>query len=537
MVRVTAGIPDGRSVDLPGREPPARDIVELVRDACQADPGRAALVFEDGVSLSRGQLWAGIESFAGYLSSRVEPGDRVAVMMPNRAEFMITWLAVAACRGILVALNPAARSHDAGHVLRDSSARVAVTDAVHAALFTGLQPDCPELAEIIVAADGEPDGLSAYTGPSRPVRPVEARGDLTNIFYTSGTTGPPKGCAVGHDYWIRFADLMESMYGISAADRMICCLQFFYNDPPWMLLLALQAGTTMVAMRKFSVSRYWPVVREHDVTVLFGIASTASLLLKAPVTAQDQEHRVRLSIQVGIPAPLHQELVDRWGVPWVEAYGLTETGVIVATPADRAAAMIGSGAIGLPCPGADVRVQLPDGTEAPDGTPGEIVVRAPGLMRGYLNKADATAETFRGGWLHTGDLGRRDAAGYLYFAGRIKDVIRRAGENVAAAEVETVLRSHPAVLEVAAVPVADELLGEEVKVHILLGDGHSPGSVPAAELIAFSADRLARYKVPRYVEYRAGDFDRTPSMRVKKESLDRSAQPGRVWDRVAELNW
>jgi carnitine-CoA ligase len=158
-------------------------------------------------------------------------------------------------------------------------------------------------------------------------------------------------------------------------------------------------------------------------------------------------------------------------------------------------------------------------------------------MRGYLNKADATAETFRGGWLHTGDLGRRDAAGYLYFAGRIKDVIRRAGENVAAAEVETVLRSHPAVLEVAAVPVADELLGEEVKVHILLGDGHSPGSVPAAELIAFSADRLARYKVPRYVEYRAGDFDRTPSMRVKKESLDRSAQPGRVWDRVAELNW
>jgi crotonobetaine/carnitine-CoA ligase len=220
----------------------------------------------------------------------------------------------------------------------------------------------------------------------------------------------------------------------------------------------------------------------------------------------------------------------------VEAYGLTETGVIVAAPVGQASQLIGSGSIGLPCPGADVRILHPDGTEAADGQPGEIVVRAPGLMRGYLNKPQETAETFRGGWLHTGDLGRRDAAGYLYFAGRIKDVIRRAGENIAAAEVETVLRSHPGVLEVAAVPVPDDLLGEEVKVHVLLGAGQSPASVPPAELIEFSTARLARYKVPRYVEYRTEDFDRTPSMRVKKESLDRSADPGRVWDRSAELS-
>jgi crotonobetaine/carnitine-CoA ligase len=516
---------------------PDRDLVEVVRAACRADPDRPALIFEDGVRVSRARLWAEIESFAGYLSSRIGPGDRVAVMMPNRAEFMVTWLAVAACRGILVALNPAARSHDAGHVLRDSAARAAVVDAAHAELFRALQPDCPELAEIIVAADDEPGGLSAYAGPGIPDRPAAARGDLTNIFYTSGTTGPPKGCAVGHDYWIRFAELMAELYGITAADRMICCLQFFYNDPPWMLLLALQAGTSMVAMRRFSVSRYWPVVRDNDVTVLFGIASTASLLLKAPARADDRSHKVRLSIHVGIPAPLHRDLVERWGVPWVEAYGLTETGVIVSAPVAEADELIGSGSIGVPCPGADVRVIGPDGTEAAGEQPGEIVVRAPGLMRGYLNRPEVTAETFRDGWLHTGDLGRRGASGHLYFVGRIKDVIRRGGENIAAAEVETVLRSHPGVLEVAAVPVPDELLGEEVKVHVLLGAGHTPESVPPAELIAFSADRLARYKVPRFVEYRAEDFDRTPSMRVKKECLDRSAEPGRVWDRSAQLSW
>ena len=522
---------------MPGTGLPVRDLIEVVQDACLAGPDIPALIFEDGLEVSRARLWADIESFGGYLQSRIEPGDRVAIIMPNRAEFMVAWLAVVACRGILVALNPAVRSHDAGHVLRDSAARIVIVDSDRAALISELQPDCPGLAEIIVATDDEPGGLSGYAAPGMAERPAEARGDLTNIFYTSGTTGPPKGCAVGHDYWIRFASLMAGLYDITPADRMICCLQFFYNDPPRMLLLALQAGTSMVAMRRFSVSRYWNVVREHDVTVLFGIASTASLLLKAPPSDDDKTHKVRLSIQVGIPAPLHQALVDRWGVPWVEAYGLTETGVIVSVPVGQAEQMIGSGSIGVPCPGADVRVLNPDGSPADTDQPGEIAVRAPGLMRGYLGRPEATAETFRGGWLHTGDLGRRDAAGYLYFLGRIKDVIRRAGENIAAAEVETVLRSHPGVLEVAAVPVPDELLGEELKVHILLGNGHSPQSVPPAELIEFSAERLARFKVPRFVEYRVQDFDRTPSMRVKKESLDRSAAPGRVWDRAAELNW
>lgn len=514
------------------------DVLDLVRSACLRSPDLPALIFEDGVVVTRSQLWEEARSFAGYLAERVAPGDRVAIVMPSRAEFMITWLAVIMCRAVLVPLNPAARSHDAGHILRDSAARIVVAGPDQEQLIRDLQPDCPDLQEIAVCGEPEPSGLAAYHGTPPSDRPPEAARDATNIYYTSGTTGPPKGCIVDHEYWTRFATLIASVYGIGSSDRMLCCLQFFYNDPPWQLLAALQAETSLVVMRRFSVSRYWPVVREHKVTVLYGIASTASLLLKAPSSDLDRQHQVRLAIHVGIPAPLHAELVERWGAPWVEAYGLTETGVITATPVDRANEVVGSGSIGLPCPGADVRILDVDGAEVPAGQPGEIVVRAPGLMRGYLNRPDATEEAFRGNWLHTGDLGRQDENGWLYFVGRMKDIIRRAGENIAAAEVENVLRSHPKVLEVAAVPAPDELRGEEVKVHVLLTAGETPESVPPDELILFGEARLARHKLPRYVEYRAADFERTPSMRVKKDGLDRSfGDSARVWDRVSSLGW
>ncbi len=514
------------------------DLLDAVRAACCTEPGKPALIFDDGVAVTRAQLWSQAESFAGYLQQRIEPGERVAIMMPNRAEFMIAWLAVVAARGVLVPLNPTLRSYDAGHILRDSAARVAIADPEHETLFRDLHAGCPDLEHLVVARDREPGGLAPFRGQWSARRPPEAAGDITNVYYTSGTTGPPKGCMVDHEYWLRFAALITDLYQFTSSDRMLCCLQFFYNDPPWQLLLSLIAGAPLVAMRRFSVSRYWDVVRDNQVTVLFGIAATASLLLKSPPGKRDRDHGVRLAIHVGIPAKIHAELVKRWGVPWVEAYGLTETGVIVAMPLAHADEMTGSGSIGLPCPGADVRVVDPQGENTRDGETGEIVVRGPGLMRGYLNGPEATAETFRGGWLHTGDLGRGDSRGFLFFQGRIKDIIRRMGENIAATEVENVLRSHPKILEAAAVPAPDELRGEEVKVHVLLTDGETAASCPPDELIAFCAERLARYKVPRFIEFRAEDFDRTPSMRVKKQQLDRSAgDRARVWDREEQLGW
>jgi carnitine-CoA ligase len=522
---------DPSAQDLPA------DIVTLAREALDREPQGPVFIFEDGLVVNRERFRTAVEAFAGYLRERVEPGDRVLIMLENRTEFMVAWLAANTCGAALVSLNASAGEHDAGHVVRDSAAKLAVCGEAHAELIRRVGG---EGLDIVVVSGEEPDGLAPYRADSGPLRleDVEADPDaITNVYYTSGTTGLPKGCMVGHDYWLRFVELYLGLYGLGPEDRLLCCLQFFYNDPPWLFLASLRAGVPLVTMRRFSVSRFWSVVAEHGVTRLFSLAAIPALLLKAEPREKERRHRVKFALHVGIPAQLHAEFVERWSFPWVEGYGLTESGLVVAMPLEDAERMTGSGSIGLPCPGVDVRLVDDEGREAGAEEPGEILIRAPGMMRGYLNRPEATAEALADGWLRSGDLARRDEAGYLYFLGRKKDIVRRSGENVAAAEVENVLRAHPAVLEAAVVPVADELRGEEVKAYVALVDEASPREVDPASLVDFCRERLAKHKVPRYIEYRTDPFPRTPSMRVKKSELIASGGDplANSWDRDREL--
>ena len=502
MVRVTEASPRWAE-GTPARRIAAPDIISLFVESCVSSPDGLALIFDDGVSVSRTEFRARVERFAGYLRERIKPGDRVAIMLENRTEFMVTWLAVVANAGILVSLNTSAGEYDAGHMLQDSGATLAVVGQAAQALVRSLQARCPELREIVVVSEPEPDGLAAFEGADGG---FDLAGILidpaapTNIYYTSGTTGRPKGCVTGHRYWLRFADLYLRLYDLTPVDRLLCCLQFFYGDPPWQMLVSLQARTALVAMRRFSVSRFWNVVREHDVTRLFGLASIPSLLLKAPPSPRDHEHRVQFALQIGVPTASQAELHERWGFPWVEGYGLTETGLVVGMPLEYAYEMTGSGSIGIPCPDVAVRICDDQMNETTPNEPGEITLKAPGLMQEYWNRPDATAEVFRHGWFHTGDIGRQDERGFLFFMGRKKDIIRRSGENVAATEVE---------------------------------------ELPPNEIVEFCAQQLAKHKVPRYIEYRTQPFPLTPSMRVKKsELLAEAPVPGAVvWDREAELGW
>ena len=524
-----------RDVGEPWSAAPQETVIQLVDEACRRWPDAPAMIFEDGPVVTYAQLLAASERFAGYLAERVQPGDAVAVILRNRAEFMVAWLAVVANRAVLVSVNPDDKILDAGHILGDSASVIVILTDEHQELVTQLRPELPRLREVIVVRGDEPDGLAAYSGrePLRFADAACARGDISNIYYTSGTTGMPKGCTVDHEWWLRTVDVLLRRVPQTPSDRVLCCLQFFYADPGHLLLECLTTGGALVVMRRFSVSRFWDVARDHQVTLILSFSSIPLFLLKAEPHPRDRDNEVRVARHLAMPPDLHRQVVERWGFPWIEGYGITEGNVVASMPLEYADEMTGSGSIGIPVPEVELRLAGDDGADVPAGATGEVVMRGPGMFRGYLNRPEATAEAMSGGWLRTGDLCRQDERGFLYFMGRKKDIIRRSGQNLTASEVEDALRAHPMILDAAVIPVPDRERGEEVKAYLLLADGKTEADLPGEKVVEFCADRLAWYKVPRFIEYRAADFPRTPSMRVRKEVLkaERPDLTEGCWDR------
>ena len=524
-----------RDVGEPWSAAPQETVIQLVDEACRRWPDAPAMIFEDGPVVTYGQLLAASERFAGYLAERVQPGDAVAVILRNRAEFMVAWLAVVANRAVLVSVNPDDKILDAGHILSDSASVIVILTDEHQELVTQLRPELPDLREVIVVRGDEPDGLAAYSGrePLRFADAACARGDISNIYYTSGTTGMPKGCTVDHEWWLRTVDVLLRRVPQTPSDRVLCCLQFFYADPGHLLLECLTTGGALVVMRRFSVSRFWDVVRDHRVTLILSFSSIPLFLLKAPPHPRDTDNHVRVTRHLAMPPDLHRQVVERWGFPWIEGYGITEGNVVTSMPLEYADEMTGSGSIGIPVPEVELRLAGDDGADVPAGATGEVMMRGPGMFRGYLNRPEATEQAMPDGWLRTGDLCRQDERGFLYFMGRKKDIIRRSGMNLTASEVEDALRAHPMILDAAVIPVPDRERGEEVKAYLLLADGKTEADLPGEKVVEFCADRLAWYKVPRFIEYRAADFPRTPSMRVRKEVLkaERPDLTEGCWDR------
>jgi len=527
-------------VGQPWSAAPQQTVIQLADEACRRWPDAPAMIFEDGLVVTYADLLSASERFAGYLGERIQPGEAVAVILRNRAEFVIAGLSVVGNRGVLVSINPDDKIFDAGHILRDSASVIVILTNEHEALITQLRPELPSLREVIAVRDGEPHGLATYSGP-RPMRFADsecARDDVCNVYYTSGTTGMPKGCMVDHEWWLRTVDVLLRRIPQTPADRVLCCLQFFYADPGHLLLECLTTGGALVVMRRFSVSRFWDVVRDHQVTLILSFSSIPLFLLKAPPDPRDRDNKVRVARHLAMPPDLHREVVERWGFPWIEGYGITEGNVVTSMPLEYADEMNGSGSIGIPVPEVDLRLVDDGGADVPAGVTGEVLMRGPGMFRGYLSRPEATQEAMPGGWLRTGDLCRQDERGFLYFMGRKKDVIRRSGQNLTATEVEDTLRAHPMILDAAVIPVPDRERGEEVKAYLFLGDGKTEADLSADKVIEFCADRLAWYKVPRYIEYRATDFPRTPSMRVRKEVLkaERADLTEGCWDRDRAMN-
>jgi crotonobetaine/carnitine-CoA ligase len=495
---------------------PEVPVPDAVVPLLERDLAAPALTFEDGFEVSCGTILSESRQFAAYLRTRIAPGERVVIAIGNRAEFFVAWLSVLAARGVAIKISPQIGSADAAHIVRDSGAVLAICEPEAATVLSDALsgPD-----RLVMVADGEPHGLSAYGRDFEPDALVGGGAsvfDVTDLTYTSGTTGPPKGCIHDHRKYLRYADLKLRLQPYRRDDVMLNVTPWYYGDSIWLWLVCLQLGARFVSMRRFSVSRFWPLVRRFDVTTFVGIGAIPTLLLSAPPSEQDREHRVRFAGQVGVPPDRHRELVDRFGFPWVEGYGMSECGSAIAMPFVSSDDYIGTGAIGIPVPEVDISLVDEGGLEISGPGTGQLLVRTPVMMRGYLNRPDATDEALVDGWLRTGDVVRRDEHGVIYFVGRSKLIIRRGGENVAPEEVEAVLRLHPSVVDAAVVPVADPLRGEEIKAYVEVKEG---STFSPEELASFCADHLSKFKVPRYLEHRTEPFPRTPSMRIQKSAL------------------
>ena len=456
----------------------------------------------------------------------IRSGDRVAIMLPNIVHWPVVWLATLKAGAVAVPINSSYKTADLAFVLEDSGARIVFTDSERAPLVNDAAAE-RGLAEIRVVDVAE-DGAEPFPATAPAV--IAEAGTLANLQYTSGTTGFPKACMLTHDYWVRLGWVCAAATGLGPDDVLLTAQPFSYMDPQWNTALALTIAAPLVVLPRFSASGFFADVRRHRATFLYVLGSMPTLLFKQAPCPDDRDNDVRMVLCSGIPVGLHAELEQRWGAPWREIFGMTESGVDLFSPVDDTSA-VGSGSLGLPVPTKTVRVIDPDGNDVPDGEPGEMVTSGKPMMSGYWNRPDDTAKALRDGWLHTGDVVVRRPDGGIQLVGRIKDMVRRGGENVASSEVEAALERDDAVVVSAVVAEPDEVLGEEVKAFIQLAEDVSPERATAEQIIERVGHQLAPFKVPRYVEF-VSSFPRTPSERINKPALKAHAadEPGITYD-------
>ncbi|WP_407555433.1 AMP-binding protein [Streptomyces sp. Pv4-95] len=511
-----------------GLEPTIPTLTELLSQRAQDSPEREFLRFGE-----RSWSFADIDDWSSRLAHRlialdgIQPGDRVAIMLPNVVHWPVVWLAALKAGAVAVPINSSYQRGDLAFVLRDSGARVAFTDSERSGLVADVLATEAGLAGLRVI-DVADDGSEPFP-KAPPAVPVGA-GTLANLQYTSGTTGFPKACMLTHDYWVRLGWICAAATGLGTEDVLLTAQPFSYMDPQWNTALALTVGAPLVVLPRFSASTFMADVRRHRATFFYVLGSMPTLLFKQPPVPEDRDNDVRQVLCSGIPVGLHAQLEERWGAPWREIYGMTESGVDLFSPFAHTDA-VGSGSLGRSVPSKQVRVVDPDGIEVPAGDPGELVVLGKPMMSGYWNRPEDTARVLRDGWLHTGDVVVRGPDHGIQLVGRIKDMVRRGGENIASVEVEAALERDDVVIAAAVVAEPDETHGEEVKAFVQLAADVPRNRATAEEIVERAGKELARFKVPRYVEFVA-DFPRTPSERISKAALKARAvdDPGVTYD-------
>jgi crotonobetaine/carnitine-CoA ligase len=460
----------------------------------------------------------------------VREGSAVGLFLGNRPEFVYAWFALAKLAAVAVPVNAAFAPPELRYLLQHARTTTLITEpSFYERSVARVRDELSDVSTIVMVGGegGVPFGeLLQQPSAQPPRREIDEAGATFTILYTSGTTGYPRGCMLPQRYFpINGAAIYHGM-ALGEGDRILMPLPLFHVNAEITIVGTMVNRAAYILRPRFSASGFWREARRFRATAFNHVGTMITLLAKQPPSPDDRAHDVRVSCGGGAPRDLLDEFERRFGVRLVELYATTESCMDTMGAFQSTGPPQPPGSAGGSVWFKEVQIQDPEGQPLAAGEIGEICTRPklPGtVMLGYLDDPDATRRAFRGGWFHSGDLGRLDEDGFLYFVDRGAHMIRRSGEQVSSLEVERVLKAHPSVLEAAVVPVGDEIRGEEVKACVVLRPT-APADFDPRSLFGFCAGQLAEFKIPRYVKlYEA--LPMTETQRIKKYELKAEERP------------
>jgi crotonobetaine/carnitine-CoA ligase len=477
---------------------------------------------------------------AGLAALGLRRGDRVAVFMVNSARNVDTWFAICSAGFVEVPINTANRGDLLRYLIHQSGSQVMVVDADLAPRVVELVEGLPNLRHLVVNGDptelaGLPGHVTAhrlsdlYLDAGDFVAPRLSEGDPATIIYTAGTTGPSKGAVLSHRMGLNLTHVVTRVMEYTRDDVLYTAFPLFHANAKYTsVMAAMQVGGKLIMEPRFSASNFWETCRTHEVTAFNYMGALLAMLWKQPERPEDADNAVRAAFGAPCPKEIFEAFERRFGLSLTEIYGMTEITMVSCDPPPNR--RIGSAGKATE----DYEIRIADETDrpVPPNTPGEIQIRPRSpfvMMQGYHDMPAETLAAYRNLWFHTGDRGRMDEDGYLYFIDRMKDCLRRRGENISSFEVEKVINEHPGVLESGVYGVPSDLTEDDVMVCVVPQNGIS---VTPEELLDFCQERMAYFAVPRYVRF-APELPKTPSQRIQKFKLREEGITADTWDRAA----
>ena len=481
--------------------PPQRTLPAMLERAAAQFGDRPLASFAGARWSHRDAMSMAARRGAALRRAGVSRGDRVAILCSNRAELLEVFLGCGWIGALAVPINAAAMRPQIEYYLANSGATLLVAEP-------RFLDRLPEVRRLWLIGDSYPELRDEIEAES--VQP----GDALAILYTSGTTGPAKGVTCPHAQYYWWGVNTASILGVGASDVLCTTLPLFHINALNTFAQAALTGCGAVFEPRFSASEYWPMLAARGATVIYLLGAMVPMLLAQGEQPSERRHRVRSGLGPGVPAPALQAFQARTGIRLIEGYGSTETNFVIATTPEAPL----RGVMGWVRPGFAARVVDEHDAELPAGEAGELVLRADApfaFATGYFGMPEKTLEAWRNLWFHTGDRVVREADGAFRFVDRLKDAIRRRGENVSSYEVEQALLAHPDVAAAAVYAVASELAEDEVMAAVVPRQGRA---VDPAALARFCEPRLPKFAIPRYIEV-LDELPRTENGKVQKYKL------------------